>query len=159
MEKKQLEGVVFGSGDPIDPLDRQLLTEILNPVLDAGPRKSSLMTSGYLAAKAKLAKAQTSANVLEAHSQVEVLNIEPQDIQHHSINEHQTPQWSRRSSPGPQHQVNASVPDANYDGMETLVMTSSLHVDSKHDEMQHFCDDYNPMIKWRRRTLIFETMP
>ncbi|EXJ54630.1 hypothetical protein A1O7_09971 [Cladophialophora yegresii CBS 114405] len=154
MEKNRPEGVAFDSGDPIDPLDRQLLTEILNPLLDVGPRKSNLMTSGYLAAKAKLEKAPKSASVLEAHNQVEVLKIEPPDISHHSVNEHQTQQWSRRSSPGPQHQADTSAPVAHYDGMETL-----FRVDSKHDDTQHFCDDYNPVIKWRRRTLIFEKMP
>ncbi|KIW62410.1 hypothetical protein PV04_10588 [Phialophora macrospora] len=159
MEEKNPEGVLFGSGDPIDSVDRKLLTEILNPLLDVGPRKSSLMTSGYLAAKAKLEKAEESTSVLETHSQIQVLTIKPQDIQHHSIVEHQKLQWSRRSSPGPQHQVNTSATVAHHDRMENLSLTSSLHAESKHDETQYFYDDYNPVIKWRRRTLIFEKMP
>jgi hypothetical protein len=159
MEKTNPEGLLFDSGDPIDPLDRKLLTEILNPLLDVGPRKSSLMTSGYLAAKAKLEKTEKPESVLETHSQIQVLTIQPQNIEHHSIVEHQKLQWSRRSSPGPQQQVNAPDTVAQYDRTENSLLASSLHAESRHDETQLFCDDYNPMIKWRRRTLIFEKMP
>src|ERR1700712_2448190 len=46
--EKQAGGDIFDDQDPLSALDRQLLTDLLNPLLGVGPRKSILINSGYL---------------------------------------------------------------------------------------------------------------
>ncbi|KAJ9614573.1 hypothetical protein H2200_002710 [Cladophialophora chaetospira] len=158
--EKHFDRDVFDAQDPISELDRQLLRELLNPLLVAGPRQSSLITSGYLAAKAKLARVEKLSLLGSAHEQASMLNSPTKDLDtHHSLD--QKLQWSRRSSPGPQTAVSTmnAAATTEYDVADHLVRFSSLQMASKHDEVRHFCDDHNMRIKWRRRTLIFEKTP
>ncbi len=134
--------------------------ELLNPLLGAGPRQSSLITSGYLAAKAKMATTEKVGILAPAQNQVDLLEFPEQHLKGHS-NVDQNLQWSRRSSPGPQTPLSTLQANSttDYDELDHLVRFSTLHVASKHDEVRHFCDDHNTRIKWRRRTLIFEKTP
>jgi len=160
--EKQPGGSIFDAQDPIDAMDRQLLLELLNPLLGTSARKSGLITSGYLAAKAKMATAKNLApfDVAEVQGQVDVLDGESQDVKHYDIVDHQKLQWSRQSSPGP---VLVRSPEvaatADFNVMESLTPFNSLRGELKHHQLQHFCDDHNIHIKWRRRTLIFEKTP
>jgi hypothetical protein len=159
VEEKHVGCDIFEAQDPISAVDRQLLTYLLNPLLIGSPRKSSLLTSGYLAAKAKMATTEKPPP-LEKPEEIDVLELQVHDIDY-SKTEHPTLQWSRRSSPGPQvslHglQVTAAV---DYDDEQHVVQLSALQAEAKFDGTQHFCDDHHPRIKWRRRTLIFEKSP
>jgi len=158
--EKQIERDVFDAQDPISELDRQLLMELLNPLLIAGPRQSSLMTSGYLASKAKMARAEKLAILGPAQEQANMLESPTKDLMTYN-NLDQRLQWSRRSSPGPQTAVSTlqAAATTDYAELDHLVHFNSLQMASKHDEVRHFCDDHNTRIKWRRRTLIFEKTP
>lgn len=105
---------MFDPGDPINPIDRQLLTELLNPLLlDGGSRRASLMTSGYLAAKAKmeapaiktiaLDHPKATSTSAQAHSPEALSDLELLSLTTSPVVDYQKLQpWSRRSSPGPQ---------------------------------------------------------
>lgn len=154
--EKPFERDVFEGQDRLSELDRQLLMELLNPLLGAGPRQSSLMTSGYLAAKAKMARADKLASLDLAQQEDDVVESPTLNLQNHN-NLNQRLQWSRRSSPGPRTTESTLQTTTDvHDESEQLIRFSTLHLASKHDEVRHFCDDYNPRIKWRRRTLIFD---
>lgn len=115
MEEKSLGGglMIFDPGDPINPIDRQLLTELLNPLLvDGGSRRANLMTSGYLAAKAKMEAPAIKTITLDPKATTTSAQAHPldilsdQDIQSlitSPVTDYQKAQpWSRHSSPGPQ---------------------------------------------------------
>ena len=158
--EKHLDGDIFDAQDPLSEMDRQLLTDLLNPVLSVGSRQSSLLTSGYLAAKAKMTTAEKLAILAPAQVIVEISESPTQDNPVNS-NLDQRLHWSRRSSPGPQGSLSRIQTNftTDYDDFDHPMRSSTLHVASKHDEVQHFCDDHNKRVKWRRRTLIFEKTP
>ena len=161
-DKKYVGRDIFDAHDPISALDRQLLTELLNPLLGEGPRKSSLITSGYLAATAKMASENKTTPLEPVEEFVESpVELRAPDLVNQQ-NAQQSLQWSRRSSPGPQaapfRQLDATA-TIDDEVRDNLFRFSTLHVAAKIDETRHFCDDHNTRIKWRRRTMIFEKSP
>jgi hypothetical protein len=148
MRQKKAKTVVnileLQPSDPIHQADRELLNQILGASAGRSQRVSSLMTSGYLAAKVKLAKLTTTdiASPVIANGN-HVIPVS-------------TLAWSRSSSPGPRWQGKHDEVLEDQEPIAQLTKVYSLRMAAKHEESIHFSDDYHPKVKWRRRTMIFE---
>jgi hypothetical protein len=155
--EKQTGLSIFDAQDPIDEMDRQLLTDLLNPLIGTDPRKSRLITSGYLAAKAKMAAMDRMAI---SNLVVEEVAMPYDRSQHGNVDgmaDQHVLQGSHRSSPGPMPvQLTDATIFADESPIGHLTRFSSLREQLRHHEVHHFCDDHNTRVKWRRRTLIFE---
>ena len=156
MDQKHFATLNFQTGDNLTSQDQQLLAQLLSAHLDASPRHSSLMTSGYLAATAKLAVSTKLAKAQKTQAFNDESALASLDALNRCVLDEQDYLSSRRSSPGPRSKRSTLSDASIYDGMESLSLFSSLPEESKQDDTLKFCDDHNTRIKWRRRTLIFE---
>ncbi|KIX05372.1 uncharacterized protein Z518_06244 [Rhinocladiella mackenziei CBS 650.93] len=120
------------------PYQQAPVIEFLDSFADIECLKPPFLTSGVLAAKADVERAERAAYG-KKEQMMEVVG-EPRDLQVRSscVFEDQQAPWRRHSYPLAQGQ------------------SGPLHDNSKHDETEHFCDDHDAGIIWRRRTMIFQ---
>ncbi|KIX96307.1 uncharacterized protein Z520_08085 [Fonsecaea multimorphosa CBS 102226] len=121
------------------PLNLRLSTESSHRVRDSTSMRSAPITSGYLAAKAKLENARKVDFEVRARARKHdvVADTAPGD-ETRSIVDDTGSAWRRHSYPPPSPQGSLLSEDCKFDGTE------------------HFCDGQDARIVWRRRTLTFE---
>jgi len=153
--EKSLSGPWLGEHGPKYPAQHRIcpaatkqdspFTKGLNPCSKAEYIQPPPFTSGYFAAKADIETDIESNTQLvpRASKQASLGQSTPARNLQATISsifeEDQQAPWRRHSYPLDQDRGGAA-----------------LHEDAKHDETRHFCDDHDPAIIWRRRTMTFQ---
>ncbi|KIW22366.1 uncharacterized protein PV07_12258 [Cladophialophora immunda] len=123
------------------PLSLRLSTEPSHRLQDSTLTPSAPITSGYLAAKAKVDKARKVDFEMRARARKPDVMASPGATNDtRSVIDETGSSWRRHSypQPSPSHQSSLLSEDCKFDGTE------------------HFCDGQDARIVWRRRTLTFE---